>query len=738
MKATLTKVRSKGNIDSDDTFEMSFDEKNRAKLSKVFIDIYEDLETAIIREYAANALDAHIAVGQTQPIRITLPTVENNAFIIEDSGIGMSLDGIKNYYAKYGASTKDEDNDTIGSFGLGCKAALAIVPSFTVSTSQNGVTTVVIISREQDSLGKVQKVFHGETGASDGTKVTICITEKFQQFKDKVYKVFRTWPAGSVLINGQEPVDTIHNTEKYFNFGNVLYIDPSSSDAGGNSYTLNMGGIGYPVKVDQMRAIHTNMKDSKLREFNILNYNVVINVPMGEVDLISNRESVRWTKRSLETASAAMEEGIRHAFSKTQAILDNAYTVENIYSDETLNLMYKMPALFDKAILTWKGEELPSDRSFENLLWNGMDTSHGNITETGCVIYSDGRQQKRYFYPNYFQFGFSKNSKFKKFMSGEESQTNNSWVFVDLRNEENRKYSSVASTVRTFMRHKEYRNVQVVYVLDETIYSSPWVRAIIKLKPNVSSFTLSEMKEYIVTRRKVTAKTSSSENREVRYNLYWNDTLKKVVAPETGRKGFTVSDIKEMVKNNPDVSLYADNILLVDKNSSNHYYYKSYLPDNALIVLLDGAKTVGALEKKLKLSVLTNLGEMIGAEVAKKLETFDFIDIFRAMAITYNIERISRNINLQKKGFLQEALSLPATSDIKNISHQMAMLKDIEGVVIPETASMQKIEEIKNELPLFFENNWNTSARKANYWAHMVTYIESASDTVDKIVSRKG
>lgn len=736
MKATATKVRSEGNLDQSKSFEMSFDEKKRAKMSNVLIDIYEDLETAIIREYAANAYDAHVAVGQKRPIEITVPTASKPNFIVRDHGIGMSMEDVKTYYAKYGASTKDEDNDTIGSFGLGCKAALAIAPSFVLETVKDGEKSVLLFSRERNSLGKVQPLFHGETDAPNGTTVRICINEKFNEFRAKTLKVFRTWPEGSVLIDGEAPVDTIHNTDNYFNFGNVLHLGTAAKTIGGQTYLVNMGGIAYPIKYDQMRAIHANIKNEKVQSFNIMNYNVVITVGIGDVDLISNRESVRWTKRSLEAASAVLEEGILLAYAKAQNILDSASTVEEIYSEDNLSLMVSAPALFNRKAVTWKGEKLPSDYLPINLLWNlSMDTARGAITETGAVIYSEGRQQKRYGSTESFKFGFEGKEGFKKFLT-KDGNSERAWLFVDLRNEENRKYASVASTVRAYLKNIDSRMVQVVYVLDDSVYS-PWMNALIKIKPNAQSLTLTEMKAFLASQKKAAKQTGASTVSEVRYKMFSNTALKNGIT-QTSLKGFTAPEIRAMIDATPGIAVFADDNLLTDKNISNHYYFRSLVPDDALIVIIEGGKKVSGLEKKLKIPVRTDLGEVIGEAAMKQLENFDFLDVFCSVALPYSIERVVKNLTLSKNGFLKQAFNHNVSESLNQLAYKLKMIQKIEGIVIPETSVTEKVQEVMDELPLFFDNNWNTPNRSDNFWKHMSAYIDAASDTVDKIVARKG
>jgi hypothetical protein len=61
----------------------------------VLTNLYEDSLAAVIREYPINALDSHIEAGNTNPIKITTPNVLSPLFVVEDEGIGLSVDELR-------------------------------------------------------------------------------------------------------------------------------------------------------------------------------------------------------------------------------------------------------------------------------------------------------------------------------------------------------------------------------------------------------------------------------------------------------------------------------------------------------------------------------------------------------------------------------------------------------------------------------------------------------------------
>ena len=69
--------------------------------------LYSDKETAVLREYATNAADAHVEVGTPdKPIEISLPSRFNPELKIRDFGPSLNEQEIKDIFAFYGESER--------------------------------------------------------------------------------------------------------------------------------------------------------------------------------------------------------------------------------------------------------------------------------------------------------------------------------------------------------------------------------------------------------------------------------------------------------------------------------------------------------------------------------------------------------------------------------------------------------------------------------------------------------
>ena len=112
---------------------MGMDVHNSSELSVFFLlssTLYKEPYRAIVRELVSNAIDASKQIGTNEPVVLHVPKTLNdinNEFYVQDFGIGMSLEKVINIYGNYFASSKQNDSNSIGGFGLGGKTPFIYV-----------------------------------------------------------------------------------------------------------------------------------------------------------------------------------------------------------------------------------------------------------------------------------------------------------------------------------------------------------------------------------------------------------------------------------------------------------------------------------------------------------------------------------------------------------------------------------------------------------------------------------
>lgn len=106
--------------------------------------LYSNPKLAVIHEILCNAWDAQIESGTDKVVDIT---VINDSISIRDYGKGIPKEKMGEIYGIYGGSTKQNQDNQTGGFGLGCKAPFALVDNFEVTSYNNGVKTIYQLNK---------------------------------------------------------------------------------------------------------------------------------------------------------------------------------------------------------------------------------------------------------------------------------------------------------------------------------------------------------------------------------------------------------------------------------------------------------------------------------------------------------------------------------------------------------------------------------------------------------------
>lgn len=270
------------------TEPMGFDPESAAVLADILSGLYTNPYEAVVREYAANGIDAHQNAGETRPVEVTLPEHFNPQLVIRDYGTGMSTDGAKGLFGTYGASDKRSTNDVIGGYGIGSKSAFAIADVLTVETIKDGTLTRLTAMRTEDGPS-ITGAHTESTDAPSGTTVTVPV-DPLQGWYRHAQRAL-AFTAGAVTIDGVTPVDPRGEAPE----GGHSTVAAMIPATGGLSLfdsepRVVMGGMSYAIP----ESIKKEM--SKV----ITGAVAVIEAPIGTVRLSPSRESILDTKANAE------------------------------------------------------------------------------------------------------------------------------------------------------------------------------------------------------------------------------------------------------------------------------------------------------------------------------------------------------------------------------------------------------------------------------------------------------
>jgi hypothetical protein len=281
--------------------------------------LYSDKVLAILREYGANAWDAHRSVGKHDvPILVTLPTYDDATLRIRDYGPGLSHEDVFTIYTQYGRSTKRGSDDVVGQLGIGSKSGFCYSDSFTITcwTTESfdddfvgprcGTQRVYVATLGADDKGTISLLAELACDPTD-TGVEIQIPTKhndrheFERTARRLFQHFVPRPT----INCELP--ELPEERTVLKHGVIM--------PGGGDWIAVMGCVPYRVNLAQLDELLVNKC--------LINLNGTLTFDIGGVAMSASREELKYTAATKAALTAKfdalVDEYVTHALQELEA-----------------------------------------------------------------------------------------------------------------------------------------------------------------------------------------------------------------------------------------------------------------------------------------------------------------------------------------------------------------------------------------------------------------------------------
>lgn len=279
--------------------QTSFSIAMNGKAFRVLSDnLYQNKIGSIVREISCNALDAHIMAKKPEvPFIIHLPDNFEPWFAVQDYGIGLTPEAIKTVFTKYFESTKDNDNQAVGAFGLGAKTPFSYTDQFTVTSVTDGMKRVYNAYITESEVPAIVEMDSSETDEQNGVEIRMSAKrEDYSRFAKEVADQLRFFKVKPTIQNG--------NNFRFKDVSTNLVIDSrnvaiSSDSAGyGDAWAhIIQGSVGYPLDLNQLRD-KVSPENRKLLD--TLNGNQVrFYFTIGEIGVTASREGIEYNKHTI-------------------------------------------------------------------------------------------------------------------------------------------------------------------------------------------------------------------------------------------------------------------------------------------------------------------------------------------------------------------------------------------------------------------------------------------------------
>lgn len=300
--------------------------------------LYQDKIGSIVREISTNALDSHTMAGNTdEPFIIHLPDQFEPWFSVQDFGVGLSDEDVKNVYTVLFESTKDQSNDTVGAFGLGSKTPFSYTDQFTVTSVKDGIRNVYSAYITPSGVPDIIKMYSEETQDRNGVEVKLSVkAEHYTEFANKVKQQLAFFKVKPIVVNAPYGFAFPSTFEE----GKVIAKATGFKLVQGfPSAHIVQGQVGYPFNIDlyYSKSENTTAKDFVIRLRNAGAW--FIDCPIGSIGVTASREAIEYTEKTIKTIDTRLLEikaEIEASFMDIQKNCSNNWEIARIANETDL------------------------------------------------------------------------------------------------------------------------------------------------------------------------------------------------------------------------------------------------------------------------------------------------------------------------------------------------------------------------------------------------------------------
>ena len=295
--------------------------------------IYTNKVRAVIREYNCNAYDAHVAVGNSEPWDVHLPTRLEPHFSVRDYGTGLSDEQVREIFTTYFHSTKTGSNDFVGALGLGSKSAFSLVDSFSVVSYYNGTKNDYSCYRDEYGEPQVALLCSTDTDEPNGIEVSMTVNGREDDFEDEAVEVFKYFDQ-LPNINNQDVVRQVTLAKEDYKF----VCDEGSFNTGYGSLYARMGNVAYKIPNEYQKNL------SGFINFNIgdLSFNA------GREELSMDDTTKTTLKARIQQVTDSLAQTVYDKLEEEQCAFTRARKKAEVYSGSMRNVLRNSKLGFDK------------------------------------------------------------------------------------------------------------------------------------------------------------------------------------------------------------------------------------------------------------------------------------------------------------------------------------------------------------------------------------------------------
>ena len=273
------------------------------------VSLYTRKLFAFIRETAQNGSDE-----TDEPLLIHMPTTYEPYLSIRDYGPGLSHDDMMKLYTCVGMSTKADDDEKTGGFGVGSKAAFAYSDTFTVVSYHGGEVRTYICNFDQANLPTISLVNIRVLVDDERTGLDVqCPVQPhdYGQARAEVEEACSRFPVLPFLTQGAIPPMKYGTKRETWGIRDASMRGedrygrrPAEWKKGPRAV---VGRMHYPLDLAAVVAKSTDPAAKELHELWKRDTDLDLFLPIGTVDVALSREGLAYTDHTVNNIVAAFK-----------------------------------------------------------------------------------------------------------------------------------------------------------------------------------------------------------------------------------------------------------------------------------------------------------------------------------------------------------------------------------------------------------------------------------------------
>lgn len=355
---------TESNVLDIEEVEMKFSESALPHLTRMFVNLYNNPDEAVYREILFNAIDATKKMGNDEKIEVYLPTKDTPVLTIADKGVGMSLEDLKRN-SQFGGTDKNDENDSVGGFGLGFKSPLSITSQFSVESIKNGDRTVVTISNSEDGICRMSVLLREETDLPNGTTVSVPVKNVYEM--RKVAERYTSYVPEMVTYFNRNEYPYFTEQTHYTNYKKVFEGFYDANEYYTHNLTIVMGGVPYIVSYDDLGFHVPELKG-------LFRGHYILEAPIGSITLSPNREGVQFNQLTKDTIKELLFGRLTQFLEEFQKSIDEAET----FAEARKKVKGNSAVAFTRGNQEWKGVPLGYGGTYLGMWTKEMEDINGN------------------------------------------------------------------------------------------------------------------------------------------------------------------------------------------------------------------------------------------------------------------------------------------------------------------------------------------------------------------------